>query len=163
MDKVKIKFAKVYENAVIPSKRDEDAGYDCFPCFEEDYLIIEALETKFVPLGIASAISEDYQFILKERGSTGSKGLAVRAGVIDSGFRNQWLLPITNLSNKRFIIAKKPEEFNADENLVFSYEKAICQAILLPVPKTEVEEISYEDLQKIASLRGLDMLGSTDK
>ena len=36
----KIYWAKVKEQAIIPTKREEDAGYDLYPCFEEDYIEI---------------------------------------------------------------------------------------------------------------------------
>ena len=35
----KLYFAKLRPEAVIPSKRDEDAGYDIYACFDEDYLL----------------------------------------------------------------------------------------------------------------------------
>ena len=35
-----IYFAKLKDKAIIPSKNDEDAGYDLFACFDEDYMII---------------------------------------------------------------------------------------------------------------------------
>ena len=84
---MKLYWAKVKEKAKIPCKREEDAGYDLYPCFEEDYLEIPVLHTKLVPLGIATAFDSDYVMILKERGSTGTKGMAQRSGVIDSGYR----------------------------------------------------------------------------
>ena len=34
---VNVWFAKVKQDAVIPTKREEDAGYDIFLCFEEDF------------------------------------------------------------------------------------------------------------------------------
>ena len=46
----KLFWAKVKEDAIIPTKREEDAGYDLYPCFEEDYLRIDPLTTKLVPL-----------------------------------------------------------------------------------------------------------------
>ena len=41
---------------------------------------IEPHETVLVPTGIASAFSSDYVAIIKERGSTGSKGIGQRCG-----------------------------------------------------------------------------------
>lgn len=75
-----IKFAKIKPNAKIPSKRKEDAGYDVYPLFDGDFMIIEPHEIKMIPTGIASAFSENYVMVLKERGSTGTKGMAIRAG-----------------------------------------------------------------------------------
>ena len=33
-------FAKIRPYAIIPSKEDENAGYDIYACFDEDYLVI---------------------------------------------------------------------------------------------------------------------------
>ena len=82
----KIYWAKVKENAKIPSKRWEDAGYDLYPCFAEDYMEIQPNQTKLVPLGIASAFDPNYVLFLKERGSTGTKGMAQRSGVIEKSY-----------------------------------------------------------------------------
>ena len=87
-----VKFAKVHPNAIIPSKRDEDMGFDIYACFDEDYIVIEPHETKLIPTGIASACDSNYGFLVFERGSTGSKGIARRCGVIDSGYRNEWFI-----------------------------------------------------------------------
>ena len=97
-----VKFARVRPTAIIPTKRDEDAGFDIYADFEDDFIIIDPHTTTLIPTGIASACDADYCFILKERGSTGSKGIAQRCGVIDSGYRNEWFVPITNTTNKRY-------------------------------------------------------------
>ena len=44
----KLYWAKVKPDAKVPQKRYEDAGYDLYPCFEEDYMVIEPHETKLV-------------------------------------------------------------------------------------------------------------------
>ena len=46
---------------------------------------------------------------------------------------------------------------------VYPYEKAICQAMVIPVPRLNIEEISYEELQNIKSDRGIGALGSSGK
>ena len=76
-----VKFAKVRPSAIIPTKRVEDAGYDIYANFDEDYITILPHETKMIPTGIVSACDVDYCFILKERGSTGTKGMGQRSGV----------------------------------------------------------------------------------
>jgi dUTP pyrophosphatase len=58
--KMKIKFAKVSEGAKIPSKREEDAGYDIYACFEEDCMVIRPHTSVFIPTGIATAFDNDY-------------------------------------------------------------------------------------------------------
>lgn len=184
-----VKFAKVKPNAIIPSKRDEDMGFDIYACFDEDYMIINPHETKLVPTGIASSCSPDFGFLLRERGSTGSKGIALRCGVIDSGYRNEWFIGLTNTTNKALYISKfdkretikkdiKNSEYADlldDEDILLSekeidemmilypYSKAIAQALVISVPKTNVEEVSYEELKEIRSERGMGALGSSNK
>lgn len=170
-----IKFAKIRPNAIIPSKRDEDMGFDIYACFDEDYMIIKPHETKLIPTGIASACNPEWGFVLRERGSTGSKGIALRAGVIDSGYRNEWFVGLTNTTNKILFISKLTEEetynkYSDSDSLwlepdyfVYPYSKAIAQALVIPVPKAFVEEITYEELKTIESERGLGALGSSNK
>lgn len=167
----KIYFSKTKVSAKIPTKRVEDAGYDIYACFEEDYMIINPHETKMIPTGIASSCSEDYVFILKERGSNGSKGIAQRCGVIDSGYRNEWFVPLTNTTNKVLFISKLSEEETIKKHykeicpdvIVYPYTKGVAQALLLPVPKVEVVELPYEELKQIKSERGMGALGSSGK
>lgn len=159
-----IKFAKVKENAIIPTKRDEDAGFDLYACFDEDYIIINSLETKLIPTGIAVAIPTDYYFQIEERGSTGSKGIKKSAGVIDSGYRNEIFVAITNCNNKPLIITKETDTANLkDDYIVYPYNKAISQMLLHKAHSLETEEISYEELKSIPSERGLGSLGSSGK
>ena len=61
MKKDEILFAKVDKHAIIPSKRDEDAGYDIYPCFEDDYRVIMPHETAMVYL---DALSQLYRQLL---------------------------------------------------------------------------------------------------
>lgn len=159
-----IKFAKVRPEAIIPTKRDEDAGFDIYACFDEDYIKLDPHETKMIPTGIASACDEGYCFILKERGSTGTKGIAQRCGVIDSKFLGEWFVPITNTTNETLILMKNPPENNPYSSVRYHpTSKAICQALVVPVPKCTVQEISYEELQQIPSERGTGALGSSNK
>ena len=180
---VNVKFAKVRPHAIIPSKRDEDMGFDIYACFDEDYIIIEPHETKLIPTGIASACDPGYGFLLFERGSTGSKGIARRCGVIDSGYRNEWFVGLTNTTDSKLFISKlnnkelvemlctddedliawKLAEDEVLNSIVYPYSKAIVQAVVAPVPKINKEEISYEDLKNIPSERGLGALGSSGK
>ena len=163
-----IKFAKIRPTATIPTKRDEDAGYDIYADFEQDYISIAPHDTKLIPTGLASACSSDYYFELKERGSTGTKGIAQRCGVIDSGYRNEWFVPITNTTNKTLIVSKNnelPELYKGcnERVIIYPYEKAICQAVLRKLPIAKVEEVPYDELKDIKSERGMGALGSSNK
>ena len=103
--------------------------------------------------------------ILKERGSTGTKGMGQRAGVIDSGYRGEYMAPITNVNQKPIRIAKKAiaQTWQSEDFIVYPYEKAVCQGVLVVMPQLESEELSYEDLQKMESNRMTGKLGSSGK
>lgn len=156
-------WAKVKPEAKIPQKRYEDAGYDLYPCFDEDYMVIAPHETKLVPLGVASAFDPEYVMILKERGSTGTKGIAQRSGVIDSGYRGEYMAPVTNLNTRPVVIKKANVEYTEENAIIYPYEKAICQGVLLRMPQIESEEISFEKLQSMESERMAGKLGSSGK
>lgn len=165
MDNQKIYFAKMREGATIPSKRVEDGAFDIYACFDEEYIIIEPSTTKMIPTGLASAFSTDYVAILKERGSTGTKGMGQRAGVVDSGYRGEWFVPITNHNAQPIVIIKSDcKEMNLfKEAIIYPYEKAISQCIMVEVPKLSTQEVSYETLLTFESERGTGSLGSSGK
>ncbi len=169
MNSQAIYFAKLKEGAIIPSKREEDGAFDIYACFEEDYMLLEPHQTLMVPTGIASAFSADYVALLKERGSTGTKGIGQRAGVIDSGYRGEWLMPITNHNEVPLFIMKQEGKVPAEleekrqRAIIYPYEKALSQCILVEVPKLKINEVSYETLLGFKSERGTGRLGSSGK
>ena len=126
-----VKFAKVRPDAKIPSKRVEDMGFDIYACFDEDYIVINPHETKLIPTGIASSCDAGYGFVLRERGSTGSKGIALRAGVIDSGYRSEWFVGLTNTTNKVLFISKLSEL----ETYRRYYDDIMPQSFIYPYSK----------------------------
>ena len=165
----KIYFAKVKENAIIPSKKEEDAGYDIYACFEEDYIEFEPNQTKLVPTGIAWASSPEFYLQIEERSSTGSKGIKKSAGVVDSGYRGEIKIAITNANSfKLYLSNLTEEEFRKKykiekESLVYCCKKAVAQAVVHRVEKLKVKEIDYEELKKIKSERRDKGWGSSNK
>ena len=107
---LEIIFAKVKENAIIPSKEEENAGFDIYACWdgvEKKDKIIKPHTTKLIPTGIACALPIDYYFQVEERGSTGSKGIKKSAGVVDSGYRGEIFVAISNVNDKYLIFGDK--------------------------------------------------------
>lgn len=157
-------FAKLKDDVIIPSKDEENGGYDIYANFEEDYITIPAHKTVMIPTKILSAFSSKYVMILKERGSTGTKGMGQRCGVIDSGYRGEWLVPITNENDGDILIVKKNVvPITKIGTILYPYEKAICQAILVEVPKVKIQELTADELKAIPSKRGDGKLGSSGK
>ena len=168
--KNKVYFSKIKEKAIIPSKKLEDAGYDFYACFDEDYILFKPFETKLVPTGIAWASGKEFYLQIEERSSTGSKGLKKSAGVIDSGYRGEIKVVLYNANNKDLILSNLSEEeliekYKIDLNkcVYISAKKAICQGIIHKIQNLNVEELSYQDLLKISSDRGVGGFGSSKK
>lgn len=176
----KLYWAKTDPEGIIPSKREEDAGWDLYSCFKGDYLVLEPHETQMIGTGVACAFNKDTVMFLKERGSTAKYGLSLRAGVIDSGYRGEIVVALSNLNNYCVIILKDGADQPYDLYLpnypkdvwkkkgeypvnVYPASKAICQAVMLPLSRLESEEIPYEELLKMESERGTGLMGSSGK
>ena len=156
-------FAKCKPNAIIPSKIVENAGFDVYACIDKP-ICIEPHQTVMIPTGIASACSSDYCFILKERGSTGTKGIGQRCGVIDSGYRGEWFVSIYNGNDKDIVLSNDIDRAFDNGNAIYvPTSKAIAQFAVEYVPVVNLSEISVEELQKIDSERGVGALGSSNK
>lgn len=147
-DVTTIKFAKLIDSATIPSGRDEDLGID-FYSYDKRMLTV-TLKPHIVyqlPTGIVMAMDEGYGMILKERSSLGSKGIALRAGVIDSGYRGEVIICLENTT---------------DNDINIDLTKAIAQGVLIPNPKKVIEEYKIEEINAIDSERGVNGFGSTN-
>lgn len=170
-ERVPVYFARKSKDVILPSKRDEDGGLDVYAYFEEMYMEIPPHEVKMIPTGLYSCVSDNYVLLGRDRGSTGTKGMRFSAGVIDSGYRGEIMIPIVNETNNTIIIAKK-EMFNDTidyshvyngNTVIYPYEKAIGQLLVVPVPKIDVKELTVEELQAIPSERGTGKVGSSGK
>ena len=156
------------EGAIIPSKKLENAGYDIYACLDEDYMILKPFQTRLVPTGIAWASSPKFYLQIEERSSTGTKGIKKSAGVVDSGYRGEIKVAITNANDFPLVFVKDENvdlsPLNLPENtLVYCTKKAIAQGVVHRVEELDIHEISYEELASIPSERGDKGWGSSNK
>ena len=159
-----IQFAKIRDGAVIPSKRDEDSDYDLYACFEENEFIIPAFSTRLIPTGLISAFDENLGVKFEERGSNTKWGGIVQAGVIDSGYRGEWLCAIYNGNPVPVHLSKSVQEVQRTEEMVLvPYSKAICQFHVREILKTGIQELSKDEILSRVSQRGAGKLGSSGK
>ena len=111
-------------------------------------------------------MGDDYYLQVQERGSTGSKGIKYGAGVIDSEYRGEIFIPLTNTNDIPVYITKEGVEFDIYPYkgcIQYPCQKAIAQLIIHHVPKMNSKEITYSDLLSIPSDRGTGVLGSSGK
>lgn len=168
-------FSAMHPEARIPEKRLEDAGYDLYTV-EEDSVAMSPGEIRVFRTGIRSRIPEGYFVSFRERGSTGKIGLSVRAGVVDAGYRGEWLVLLNNTSKVPIIISTREDYEDArrtvdldPRHIWYDIRKAIAQAIMLPVcvgtlasPKI-VDAATYDATYLHDSKRGEGRLGSSGK
>jgi dUTP pyrophosphatase len=160
----KVYFSQTKPDSIIPTKRSEDAGFDFYACFEEQEVIISPGEIKIISTGIATAFDSAMVLFVKERSSTGSIGLSLRMGVIDSGYRGEIMVGLNNTTNKKIILTKSVNQIIREETQVlYPYSKAIAQGVLLLLPNVLSEEISYDELMGMKSERMLDSMGKSGK
>ena len=169
METVDIKILKVHEDVKLPTKTVENAGFDIYANFEEDYIVIMPHESKLIPTGFKTVIPTTHYAQIFERGSSGVQNIKFNAGVIDSGFRGEWKVCLYNGNDVPVVIAKNSYDcshikFIYYENfIVYPYEKAIAQFVVLPVPNTTIEEVTEEEFNQYTSERGEGILGSSNK
>ena len=173
LNRATIKWKKLSNCAHIPTKRVEDAGFDIYANLQQD-LVIAPHETVLIPTGLMSMFSENLVGIVKERGSTGALGLSVRSGVIDSGYRGEWKIAITNLNPYPVELVKegntvghiKGKHFwnkNKIVRLIYPMSKAIAQVLFLPVFNYTLKQITDADLASDKSARKEGGWGSSGK
>lgn len=164
-----VKFAKCHPDAKIPTKRFEDAGWDLYPIIpDEEGITIYPHETIIVKTGLKSALDPAFFMKITERSSMGVRGIGVRAGIIDSGYRGEIGVVITNHNNYPIHFDSENQREEDIETYYpyterIAYGKAIAQALILPVPEVEIEELTEEELNKIPSERQNGGYGSTDR
>lgn len=176
-----ITFGKMYDDVIVPSKRPEDAGLDIYPYFAEEFHVIPPHQTAKFNTGLVSHFSPDWFVQLNERGSTGVIGIGQRAGIIDSGYRGEWMVPLTNTTSKWIVVSKKAAQLNKDsmqyardyyakifgvtenEIILYPYNKAICQAIMHRNYDVTVKTDTVDNVKAVPSERGSGRLGSSGK
>ena len=160
----RIQFARLRPGAVIPSKREEDSDYDLYACFDEDEFIIPPFSTRLVPTGIISTFDKRLGVKFEERGSNTKWCGIVQAGVIDSGYRGEWVCAMYNGNAVPVHISKAVQEVERTDKLVLvPYSKAICQFHVREILESSIEEVSVDEILACASQRGAGRLGSSGK
>ena len=126
---MEIKVKRLENEARLPERAYSSNGYDLFALEDVD---IPPMNQSFsttpvkVRTGIAIEIPKGYVGIIKERSSYGSKGIAVRAGVIDQDYRGEIIVVLENHGHDDFHISKGDK---------------IAQLLILPSLLADVVEV----------------------
>lgn len=158
---------------------EEDAGYDVWLDIPKDYvneddvkvwkpdgtlkLFLERGKTYLLPTGIGVAVPSKFWCDFKhERGSTGSIGLNIQSGVVDSGYRGEVFLVVTPLHQSVIITTEVDKTENVGGVYLYPYSKAISQMILQKNYSATTLVLDKEEFDAIPSERGSKALGSTN-
>jgi dUTP pyrophosphatase len=144
-----LKYTKLTPTARFGAKEEDNAGYDLFAPQIQDYsIIIEPQEVVKIFTGIKLVIPKGYWGEIKERGSTGSKGMSVRSGVVDCNYRGEIIVVLNNTTDKR---------------IVHDVNKAVAQIVIQKCEHLDTKEIGWDFFAELTTERGEKGFGSTDK
>lgn len=172
-----IKWHKLNPKAKIPTKRDEDAGFDIYTVEEE--VLLMPLEKRLFGTGLAAAAELGWWLLAFDRGSTGSHGIHTHCGVIDNGYRGEIFICLCNdnpypvkFTNKVIqpVFATSDFYFDADgheccgEIYYYPVSKAIAQIIPIPQPEVTSSEVNAAAWEELCNTeRGIGKLGDSGK
>ena len=149
MEKIEIRVKRLTGNQDIALPRYESegsSGMDIRASVKEP-VVLKPGEIRLIPTGLAVSIPSGFEGQIRPR-----SGLALKHGIsmvnspgtIDSGYRNEWMAIVVNLSNKE-VTLKKGER--------------ICQIILSKMHEYEFDETNELPISE----RGQGGFGSTGK
>lgn len=124
---ITIKFKRLSNDAVVPTKAHKDDA--CFDLYSTIDTEIAPQSIAVIPLGFATEFPSSYFAAIYPRsGISTKKGirLANLTGVIDAGYRGEWMLVMYNDSKNTQTIAKG---------------ERIAQFALCPVYEAVIEEV----------------------
>jgi dUTP pyrophosphatase len=145
------------EGAVLPTyARPGDAGMDVCAVTE---IIIKPGETVIVPTGLKLAIPEGYEIQVRPRSGVSFKTplrISNSPGTIDSGYRDELGIIMTNSSESHSLIEEEIFPFESKGNLkgIYKINKGdrVAQIVLKEVPRMKL--VVVEAVKEIGTNRG---------
>ncbi len=155
----------INSNATVPNKnRESDAGFDLYATEDIEILVNEKVT---IGTGVAMSIPEGYYGRIADRSSMAARGIEVSGGVVDSEYRGEVKVILTNRGffTRDFEKVEFKDTFTINEtknkNQPYTIKKGnkIAQIIIEKIGLPEVEVV--KDLPK--SSRGTLGFGSSGK
>lgn len=157
--------------ARIPTKRNEDAGFDIYTI--EDDIWLESGETRLFATGLQYWITPGWWLMGFDRGSTGSKGINLHCGVCDNGYRGELFICLHNDNNYAVHFTSQTDKVQLVTEghlwwkktyLEYPISKGIAQLIPVFQPEVSSRECKPGEWDSLKdSERGEGKLGSSGK
>jgi dUTP pyrophosphatase len=140
---MQIKVRKLYPDAMLPSfAHPGDAGMDLYT---RETITIKAGEIAKIPTGLSMEFSDEYVVLFWDKsGLSSNHFLKVMGGVMDSGYRGEYIVSLINLGKEDYILEKGHK---------------VAQMLVQKIYQPKIKEV---DLLNKTS-RGLGRHGSTGK
>jgi dUTP pyrophosphatase len=127
----KVKVFKLDPDAKVPTRnKSTDAGLDLYAA---ETVYIPKGATARIKTGVAIEIPEGYVGRISDRSGMAAKGLAVGAGVIDTGYTGDHTVVLHNVSNETSWSNGSGYQVNKGDK--------IAQLIIYPIVTPEVEVV----------------------
>jgi len=138
---MKILIRKLHPEAIAPVfAHPGDAGMDLYSV---EAIVLKPGERRSVPTGIAIALPDGYVSLVWDKSGVSHKfGVKTLGGVLDSGYRGEYLIGLVNLGQEDFEIKKGQK---------------IAQLLIQKVERPEIELVDELD----ETSRGTGGFGST--
>lgn len=138
---MKIQIQKISSEAKVPTySHSGDAGMDVYSI--ED-IVLQPGQRHSVKTGVAVSLPDGYVALVWDKSGVSHKGgIKTLGGVIDAGYRGEWLIGLVNLGQEPYPIKKGQK---------------IAQVLIQAVERPEIEEV--EELDETS--RGAGRFGST--
>ena len=139
---MELKVKRIHKDAKLPSYGHVgDAGLDLFSVMD---CVLKSGEARAISTGLQVAIPDGYVGLIWDKSGISLKNIHRLAGVVDSSYRGEIKVVMTNLSTG-----------------AFSVERGMKIAQLLIQPVVRVKVVDAEDLDETS--RGENGFGSTGK
>lgn len=100
MQELTIKVKKLHEDAIMPLRKDGNAGWDLYSI--ED-VIINPGDVVPIRTGIALGIPKGYRIAFRDRSGLGRQGITITGGLIDNPYIGELIVCLANIKTRPMI------------------------------------------------------------
>ena len=144
---VKIKFKKLSENAIIPTKGR--AGDACFDLYAAEDVVVVEWQTSLVKTNIAMEIPEGYFGKIYTRSGMALRGWETTGGILDSNYRGDVGVLIRHIYTGWYVESRNEHHIQKGDRIA-----------QLAIHK--VEDVEFEEVEELSNtIRGEQGYGSS--